>query len=143
MLEISFNEKCQYLFYLIDKIDTFWNRLYVSVASVIVAIVGKELLNLNLYVSLLLIAVFVVYWIGNLCDHIGACRILPVFLQEIMIDIQKLDDKSLSSNGRKSLLKYLKKLPYKSELYRCIIAYIFSFLVLLVLFVNSYVYRFL
>ena len=65
---MEYNEKCQLVLYMIDKVDYFWNRLYVSTSVAIGFVLGHEILDLHLITIVLLLLIYLIYLIGNLLD---------------------------------------------------------------------------
>ncbi len=113
---MNYSDKCQLVLYMINKVDYFWNRLYVSTSVVIGFILGHELLKLNPCIVILLFMIYVIYLGGNLWDHSRAYRFLILLLDEIKNSPDEFKGDVIMTE--------ISKLPYKKEKYTCIAAYI-------------------
>lgn len=79
-------DKCQLVLHMIDKVDYYWNFLYVSTAVVIGCILGKDLLTSSIVPKILLVGVYAIFLLGNLFDHLRAYKFLIELLDEIRKD---------------------------------------------------------
>lgn len=113
---MKYSEKCNLVLYMIDKVDYFWNRLYVSTSVAIGFVLGHEILKLNKITIVLLLLIYLIYLIGNLLDHLRAYNFLILLLKEIKDSPMEFIDNSV-------MIK-LAKLPYKLERFSCIGAYV-------------------
>lgn len=113
---MSYKDKCDLVLYMIDKVDVFWNRLYVSTAVIIGFLIGGNLIKTNIALNILLLSGYFIFLISNLIDHIRAYRYLIDLIKEIQTetDVFKYD----------GITRHLIKLPYKYEIYTCIAAYL-------------------
>lgn len=112
---MNYKDKCDLILYMINKVDTFWNRLYVSTAVIIGFLINGNLLKTSIITDLLLLGGYFIFLAGNLLDHMRAYRYLVGLIKEIQKDGDELNN---------DIMYQLKKLPYKYELYTCVIAYV-------------------
>lgn len=114
---MEYKDKCNLMLYMINKVDFFWNRLYVSTAVVIAFVLNSNLVNTQITIDILLLIGYVIFLLSNLFDHIRSYRYLIDLAKEI-----QLDNSGEFSN--EWISKHLNRLPYKYEQYTCIMAYI-------------------
>lgn len=115
---MEYGEKCQLTLYMIDKVDYYWNRLYVSTSVVVGFVLGNEIFKLHPMIPFLLLFIYLVYLGGNLSDHLRAYKFLILLLKEIKDSPEEFKDNTVMTK--------LSKLSYKIETYTCIGAYLLA-----------------
>lgn len=112
----SFKDKCDLALYLIDKVEYYWKRLYLSTMTIVAALLGGAYTNLDSWIIIGVLGVmFFSFTILNLIDHLRVYDYLLLILKDI--------DKQNYKLKSPTLVDKIKKLPYRNEVILCKISY--------------------
>lgn len=112
----SFKDKCDLALYLIDKVEYYWKRLYLSTMTIVAALLGGAYTNLDSWIIIGVLGVmFFAFTISNLIDHLRVYDYLLLILKDI--------DKQNYKLKSPTLVDKIKKLPYRNEVILCKISY--------------------
>lgn len=112
----SFKDKCDLALYLIDKVEYYWKRLYLSTMTIVAALLGGAYTNLDSWIIIGVLGVmFFSFTISNLIDHLRVYDYLLLILKDI--------DKQNYKLKSPTLVDKIKKLPYRNEVILCKISY--------------------
>ena len=116
--KLRYMDKCLILFRLIDKIDYFWNFVYISNGTILLFVLNKEMALLSTLTKGLITFVYMSFMLFTIQAHIRGY----VFLQNFVKEIKEGSKKQLFYNHRIPFL--LQKLSYKWNILYCVVIYI-------------------
>ena len=108
--------KYEILLKLIDKVDYFWNFLYITTGTVWVFLVGNNC-QLQVYQKIIFTVVYVALMLFNYKAHIRGYIFLESFVEEVNEEIKK-------DFNSKKIQSLIKRLSYRRQRIVCGIIYV-------------------
>lgn len=113
----GFKEHCDLFLYLLDKLDSYWKRLYYSTMTIVGALLGGNYLKVDSWLVITILTImFLAFSVSNLFDHLRVYKFLLIVLKKLDKDKDKIDNEELVMSVR--------KLPYSKEVILCKISYL-------------------